>query len=231
LNLTGVKLYSLDVTNEKSIEDSFQAAIKDFGKIDVLVNNAGYGGVGVFEAATKEQIQKQFDTNVFGLMNVTRAFLPHFRENKAGTLINISSVGGQITFPIYSLYHSTKWAVEGFSEALQFELRPFKIKVKLIEPGPIKTEFYGRSKELFRKPELKEYDHYMDVTYENVNKAGANAQGPELVAKMILKAANDRSYKMRYPVGGNAPFYLAMRRILPNGWFTGLVRSIVEKGL
>jgi len=91
--------------------------IQTFGRLDAIVNNAGYGAVGAFEAATPDQIRRQFDTNVFGVMNVVRAVLPHFRAKKAGTIINVASVGGRITFPLYSLYHGTKWAVEGFSNA------------------------------------------------------------------------------------------------------------------
>lgn len=229
--LAGVKLYQLDVQEEASIDKAINAAIKDFGKIDVLLNNAGFGAIGVFEAATPEQIKHQFDTNVFGVMNVTRAILPHFRKNKAGKILTVSSVGGRVTFPIYSLYHSTKWAVEGFMESLHYELRPFGIQIKLIEPGPIKTDFYGRSQELHKKPELKAYDRYMDIVYGNVAAAGANAQGPEVVAAKIWKAANDSSSKMRYPVGGNAPVLIALKRYLPHNIFIALARSVIEKGV
>ena len=121
----------------RSIADTIQT----FSRLDAIVNNAGYGAVGAFEAATPDQIRRQFDTNVFGVMNVVRAVLPHFRAKKAGTIINVASVGGRITFPLYSLYHGTKWAVEGFSEALQFELNQFNVRVKIIEPGPSRPTF------------------------------------------------------------------------------------------
>lgn len=228
--LNGVKLYALDVNDEGSIQRAMSAAIKDFGKIEVVLNNAGFAAVGVFEASTKEQVQQQFDTNVFGVMNVTRGILPHFRANKGGKVLTVSSVGGRVTFPIYSLYHSTKWAVEGFVESLHYELRPFGIQMKLIEPGPIKTDFYSRSQDLHKKPELKDYDHYMDVAYKNSNDAGANAQGPEVVAQKIYQAANDNSSRMRYPVGGNAPVLVAIKQLLPHWVFVGMVRNVVEKG-
>lgn len=115
--------------------------IQTFGRLDAIVNNAGYGAVGAFEAATPDQIRRQFDTNVFGVMNVVRAVLPHFRAKKAGTIINVASAGGRIAFPLYSLYHGTKWAVEGFSEALQFKLNQFNVRVKIIEPGPSRPTF------------------------------------------------------------------------------------------
>lgn len=109
LNLiNGISLYQLDVTDEDSITQATERILADFGTVDVVLNNAGYGLMGPFEAATREQVKQQFDTNVFGLMSVTRAFLPHFRSNKAGLFLNVSSIGGRITFPFISLYHSTK---------------------------------------------------------------------------------------------------------------------------
>lgn len=229
--LPGVKLYPLDVTDLKSIDDCVQTVIKEFGTIDVLLNNAGYGAVGVFEAATAEQVQKQFDTNVFGVMNVTRAILPHFRKNRNGRILTVSSVGGRVTFPIYSLYHSTKWAVEGFMESLHYELRPFGIQTKLIEPGPIKTDFYGRSQDLHQDHVPDDYKHYFNVTYNNASQAGQNSEGPEVVAKKIFVAATDSSKKLRYPVGGNAPALITLKRYLSEGLFFRIVRGTIEKGL
>ena len=228
--LPNVRLFRLDVMDADSIRQALADARAAFGGIDVIVNNAGYGAVGVFEAATPEQIQRQFDTNVFGVMNVIREILPYFREKRDGTIINVTSMGGLITFPIYSVYHGTKWAVEGFSEALSFELRPFNIRVKNIEPGAIKTDFYERSMDLFRKDGLTDYDEYIRVTYANSQKAGADAPGPEVVARKIFQAANDRSFRLRYPAGGQSPMLLALRRMVPLSWFHGIVRSVVEKG-
>jgi short-subunit dehydrogenase len=139
-------------------------------------------------------------------------------------------MGGLITFPIYSIYHGTKWAVEGFSEALHYELKPLGIKVKTIEPGAIKTDFYDRSQDLFQNPAITDYDHYEQVTFANSQKAGEDAPGPEVVAAAIFKAATDDNFKLRYPVGSQSPMLLFMRRIIPNSWFFGIVRSVVEKG-
>ncbi|UFH57965.1 SDR family oxidoreductase [Spirosoma sp. KNUC1025] len=229
-NLPNVKLLRLDVLDTDSIRKALADARTAFGGIDVLVNNAGYGAVGVFEAASPEQVQRQFDTNVFGVMNVIREILPDFREKRNGTIINVTSMGGLITFPIYSIYHGTKWAVEGFTEALSFELRPFNIRVKNIEPGAIKTDFYDRSQDLLQKDGLTAYDEYVRVTLANSQKAGADAPGPEVVAEKIFEAANDRSFRLRYPVGGQSPLLLAIRRIIPLSWFHGIVKSVVEKG-
>ncbi len=227
--LQNVKLFRLDVMDDASIEKAITDARAAFGGIDVIINNAGYGAVGAFEAASKEQIQRQFDTNVFGVMNVTRAILPYFREKKSGTIINVTSMGGRLTFPLYSLYHGTKWAVEGFSEALQYELNQFNIAIKIIEPGAIKTDFYDRSQDLFSKEGLTQYDDYQNLTMPNIQKAGADAPGPEVVAKKMYEAATDGSKRLRYAVGSNAPLLLFLRRILPHSWFTGIVKSVVEK--
>jgi len=163
-------------------------------------------------------------------MNVTRAILPYFRQKNSGTIINVTSVGGLITFPIYSVYHSTKWAVEGFAEALQYELRPFNIKIKNIEPGAIKTDFYDRSQDLFKKEGLTDYDNYAKVAFENTQNAGVNAPGPDVVARKIYKAALDRSFRLRYPAGPQAPALLFLRRLLPLSWFRSIVKLVVERG-
>ena len=116
--------------DSESIKNAIKETIEKFGDIDVIVNNAGYGLSGAFEGATEEQIKKQFDTNVFGVMSVIREILPLFRKNKKGLIINVTSMGGKVTFPLYSLYHSSKWALEGWSESMAFELNKFGIGIK-----------------------------------------------------------------------------------------------------
>lgn len=226
-----VKLFCLDVMDEASISQAINDTVAAFGGIDVIFNNAGYALVGAFEAMSTENIKRQFDTNVFGVMNVTRSILPYFRSRKGGLIINTTSMGGLLTFPLYSVYHSTKWALEGFMESLQFELRQFNIKVKNIEPGAIKTDFYDRSLDFATKPGLNAYDSYVNTAHQNMLKAGENAPGPLVVAKKVFKAANDNSFTLRYPVGGNGPVLLAIRWMLPLSWFNAIVRSQVEKGM
>ena len=225
-----IKVFKLDVSKEESIQKAISDAIAAFGTIDVLYNNAGYALVGSFEAMNDEQIKRQFDTNVFGVMNVTRAILPIFRMQKGGVIINTTSMGGLLTFPLYSVYHSTKWALEGFMESLQFELRQFNIKVKNIEPGAIKTDFYDRSLDFVTKPGLKVYDSYVNAAHPNMLKAGETAPGPLVVAKKVFEAATDNSYKLRYPVGGNGPMLVFLRWLLPLTMFSSMVRGQVEKG-
>lgn len=227
-SLPGVRLYALDVTDERSIRLAFEAITNDFGTIDVLLNNAGYGAVGIFEEATPEQIKRQFDTNVFGVMNVTRQALPLFRKQRKGKIVTVTSVGGQVTFPIYSLYHSSKWAVEGFMESLHYELAPLGIAVKLIEPGPIKTDFYGRSQDLVQT-DIADYATYMKTALKNSNAAGEEAEGPEVVADAIHRAVMDDSKKMRYPVGKNAANLIRLKRFLPHAVFFRIVRRVIEK--
>ena len=222
-----ITLMRLDVLDEGSIQQTINDTISQFGKLDAVVNNAGYGLVGPFEASNNEQIQRQFNTNVFGLMNVCREIIYHFRERRDGLIINVASMGGRLTFPLYSLYHGTKWAVEGFSESLQFELLPFNIRVKIIEPGAIKTDFYDRSMDVISKPGLTVYDSYVNKAMPNMNKFGETAPGPEKVAAVIYQAATDGSGKLRYQVN-SAPL-LALRRLLPLSWFQGLMRKIILK--
>lgn len=221
-----ITLRRLDVLDEASIQQAINDTISQFGKLDAIVNNAGYGLVGPFEASNNEQIKRQFDTNVFGLMNVCRAVIPHFRARRDGVIINVASIGGRLTFPLYSLYHGTKWAVEGFSESLQFELRPFNVRVKIIEPGAIKTDFYDRSMEVISKPGLTAYEAIVQRALPNMNKFGETAPGPEVVAKAIYRAATDGSWKMRYQANGAL---LILRRVLPLAWFLGIVRKVVLK--
>ena len=222
-----ITLMRLDVLELDSIKQAINDTINKFGRIDAVVNNAGYGLVGAFEASTNEQIQRQFDTNVFGLMNVCREIIPYFRTQRSGSIINVASMGGRLTFPLYSLYHGTKWAVEGFSESLQFELQPFNIRIKIIEPGAIKTDFYDRSMDVMSKPGLTAYDAYVNQAMTNMNKFGETAPGPEKVAQAIYKAATDGSGKLRYQIN-SAPL-LALRRLLPLSWFQGIVRKVVLK--
>ncbi len=220
-------LARLDVTDLESIRAAKREALERFGAIDVLVNNAGYGLVGPFEASTPEQVARQMDTNVLGLMNVTREMIPHFRERGAGIIVNISSMGGRITFPLYSVYHATKWAVEGFSEALVYELAPFGIRVKIIEPGAIKTDFYDRSMDVMSRDGLSAYDDFTAKAMRVMQHAGHTAPGPELVADAVFRAATDGSGRLRYPV--NSRGLLVLRRLLPTRLFMALVRSQVVK--
>jgi NAD(P)-dependent dehydrogenase (short-subunit alcohol dehydrogenase family) len=222
--LSNVKLYALDVTNTESIHKALENAKKDFGRLDAVVNNAGFGADGVFESMTDEFIQKQFDTNVFGLMRVTREAVKLMREQGGGTIVQIASVGGQVAFPLFSIYHGTKWAVEGFTESLQFEVAEHKIRMKIIEPGAIKTEFYGTSRAFMKPDYTKAYDNFI-TKCEKVNmEAGGKGADPIVVAKTIYRACTDNSSKLRYPIAYPANVLLPMKRFLPARLYFWFVR-------
>ena len=215
----------LDVTDYQTITEAVAETISRFGAIDVLVNNAGYGMLGAFETSTPAQIQRQFATNVFGLMETTRAVLPHFRDRKQGVIVNVASIGGRVAFPLYSLYHSTKWAVEGFSESLQHELLAFNIRIKIVEPGPIKTDFYERSAERTINPDFPAYDEFSDRILTKLNQIGTTGALPEVVAKTIYRASTDNSWKLRYPADPIAKQLLFIRKLLPDFLFTKIIRQ------
>lgn len=223
--LPRVKVYALDVTQTHSIQQALEKIKQDAGKIDVIVNNAGFGADGVFEAMTDDFIQKQFDTNVFGLMRVTREAVKIMRQQKEGVIVQIASVGGRVAFPLYSIYHGTKWAVEGFTESLQYEVAPFNIKLKLIEPGAIKTEFYGRSRAFMKPDYTTDYDTFVSQCERVSMAAGNTGASPEAVANVIFKAANDHSTKMRYPIAYPANVLLPLKRLVPERLFFWMVRK------
>ena len=224
-HLPYVTLYPMDVTSIESVEQTMLEAQKAFGKIDVVVNNAGYGVDGAFEAMSDEVIEKQFNTNVFGLMRVTREAIKYMRPNGGGTIIQISSMGGKITFPLYSIYHATKFAVEGFTESLHYELAQFNIKMKLIEPGPIVTDFYGRSRQFIKPTNTNQYDGFIQKFNDAAEKVMKDAEGPEVVAKMIFKSVTDNSNQMRYAVGKPGPMLLMLRKLLSDKLYFWMVRK------
>ena len=226
--LSNVLSLALDVTQPHTIKRSIESAMKAFGSIDVLVNNAGIGIEGPFEGASGQEVEDIFGTNVFGLMNVTRAMLPKFRKQKHGVIVNISSMGGRTTFPYYSLYHATKWAVEGLSESLSYELASFNIRVKIIEPGVTHTEFC-------RKLDGEGKSHMPDGYKKIFSKVLSQKKivrdmgnTPEIVARVVYTAACDESFRLRYPVGRDAILLSVIRKFFPDSFYTYLVRQMVK---
>jgi NAD(P)-dependent dehydrogenase (short-subunit alcohol dehydrogenase family) len=201
VGLSDVLVTRLDVQDRASITAAIEAGITRFGKIDALINNAGFGLFGVFEATPPEKIEEQFAVNVFGVMDVTRAILPHFRSNKGGLIINVSSGAGVFTLPMLSLYCASKFALEGFSEALSYELSSQNITVKIVEPGGVvSTDFGKRSgQEAAQNASLADYDGF--VTRTNAAFAALRAQRlatEKNVAQVIFDAATDGSDRLRY---------------------------------
>jgi NADP-dependent 3-hydroxy acid dehydrogenase YdfG len=230
--LENVKCFKLDVCDFSSAKSAIADTIQEFGRIDVVVNNAGVYAIGPFEAATAEQIKRQFDTNLFGVMNVIKAALPHFRNNKAGMFINLSSIAGRTVSPLQTLYHGTKWAIEGFSESLQYELRYYNITIKLIEPGLIKTGFSnvaGNTLMILKDRSLSVYDDYADNIVSNLIKGNAEGSDPKGVAKVIYTAATDNKNKFIYPTGKSAHLVLFLGKILPRNWFHKIIEHALQK--
>lgn len=223
--LDNVLVTRLDVTDSASIEAAVAEGIEKFGLIDVLVNNAGYGAYGPLEAFPMEKIRRQFDTNVIGLLATTKAVLPHFRANKAGTIVNISSIGGQMTFPLGTLYHGTKFAVEGLSEALHFELEAFGIKVKIIEPGMIRTDFGGRSFDFVNDETMEEYQSTVQKLFGHWSGVGESASEPSVVAEVIWAAVTDGTNTLRYRAGNDAVELLDRRKAQDDELFIGNMKK------
>lgn len=219
----------LDVTKPESIRQAVDATLDRFGKIDVVVNNAGYALMGAFETCDTEQVRRQFETNVFGLMEVCRTVLPHFRRQRDGLFINVASMVGRVPLPLYSVYNASKHAVEGFTEGLVYELEPFGLRVKLIEPGAVNTDFFGRSSDRENRTGVTAYAEYSAEQLGVMDDIGPGGSRPADAAKVIWQAANDSSRRLRYSVGIDAHALLAARRLLPETLFRDMIRMSLSR--
>jgi len=223
--LNNLLVLPLDVLDLNTIQTAVDQAILHFGGIDVLLNNVGYGAYGPLESFTREQISRQFNTNVTGLLDVTRAVLPHFRTHKKGIVINISSIGGKITFPLGSLYHGTKFAVEGISESLSYEVESFGGRVKIIEPGMIATDFAGRSFDFSNDATMEAYQPVVDALMNAMPVMAANASPASLVANVIFEAATDGKQQLRYTAGEDAKMLMETRKHADDNSFISGIKS------
>ena len=216
----------LDVTDSASIDSAVKAGIERFGRINVLLNNAGFGAYGPLEATPMDKIRRQFDTNVFGVLQTTKVLLPHFRSNRSGTIINISSIGGKIAFPLGTLYHGTKFAVEGLSEALSYEMAAIGVKVKIVKPGAVKTEFGGQSFNFNNDESLAEYQQIVGKTLAGFVPFNEKATDPIVVSEVIYTAATDGKDQLRYIAGEEATLVLANRKSADDGSFMNGIRAM-----
>lgn len=223
--LDNVLVTRLDVQDPASITSAVEEGIERFGRIDVLLNNAGYGAYGPLEAFSMESIRRQFDVNVIGLLEATKAVLPHFRAQKSGVIVNVSSVGGKVTFPLGTLYHGTKFAVEGLSEALHYELEAIGVKMKIVEPGAIDTDFGSRSLDFANDDSMTEYRGLVQTMLGMFEVMGGQPSSPELVAEVIWNAATDGSSTLRYTAGNDAAEYIANRKKLDDATFFGGLKA------
>lgn len=200
----------LDVVDPDSIRSAVAEGTAHFGGVDVLLNNAGYGAYGPLEATPMEVIRRQFDVNVFGVIETIKAVLPQMRERGSGIIANVSSVGGRITYPFGTLYHGSKWAVEGLSEALHYELAPLGIRIKILEPGGVRTDFGGRSFVFTNDDSLDEYQSLVQGFLAASETPSGNME-PEEVADVIWTAVTDGTQQMRYIIGDGATSVLGNR--------------------
>ncbi|MCI0922536.1 SDR family oxidoreductase [Sphingobacterium rhinopitheci] len=222
-NLENALVVALDVQNQESIDNAIEEGIKKFGKIDAIVNNAGYTVFGPFELTTDDQISRIFDTNLYGPMRVLRSILPLFREQKSGVIINVTSAGGRVTYPITSIYHATKFALEGFTETLAYELIPFGIQTKIVEPGSTATKFVGSAE--ITTGDNPIYDEFIHNGLKNWEKHDTLTSSPETIADKIFTAATDNNYVLRYPVGEDTEFYLAIRQSIDDQSYVDFMRN------
>ena len=201
--LAGLHLVGLDVTKPAEAEAAIQAAIAAYGRIDVLINNAGYGIVGAFEETSDEELRAQIETNFFGAVNVTRAALPVLRQQKAAAIVNVSSLGGQLSVAGFSGYSASKFAMEGMSEALAQEVAPFGIKVLILEPGAFRTGF--ASDALKHMPRMAEYDNIVGGTREFARGMDGTQEGdPARAAAALDRALKDEHTPLRLALGADA---------------------------
>jgi short-subunit dehydrogenase len=231
-NGTSLETLRLDVSDATSIETAKRAVDELTGGygLDVLVNNAGYGTAGPTEECTDEDLRRQYDVNVFGLMAVTRAFLPQMRERGRGRVVNVSSVGGRLTLPLFGAYNSTKYAVESLTDALRMELRPFGVYFSLIEPGVIDTGFADRTMVEVKKYQDDDASPYAAVTaraQELRAMTDKQAVGPACIARAIERAISSRRPRARYVAPFRARIMLWFADWMPTWAVDGLMRKLV----
>jgi NAD(P)-dependent dehydrogenase (short-subunit alcohol dehydrogenase family) len=215
----GVRTFAMDVTDDASMVAGIDRIVVEHGRIDVLVNNAGYGSYGAVEDVPIEEARRQFEVNVFGLARLVQLVTPHMREQGSGRIINISSIGGKFYEPLGAWYHATKFAVEGFSDSLRLELAPFGIDVVIIEPGPIRTEWNTISRDsLVESSRGGAYEERAGRVHDLMERAdeGPLTSGSDTVARKIVHAATTKRPRARYPVGRGAGSIVLARRLLPD---------------
>ena len=227
----GIHTFAMDVSDDASMVAGIERIIAEQGRIDVLVNNAGYGSFGAVEDVPMEEARRQMEVNVFGLARLCQLVIPHMRAQKSGHIINISSVGGRFYEPFGAWYHATKFAVEGFSDSLRLEVRPFGISVSIVQPAAIVTEWntIARDSLLERSGETA-YGRYAKrahaVMAEADREGGPMANDPDVVGKKIAKAATAKHPAPRYPVGKGARMLTKSRDLIPDRAFDAVVRRI-----
>jgi NAD(P)-dependent dehydrogenase (short-subunit alcohol dehydrogenase family) len=223
-----IRVVQLDVTDDTSVKNAIDHIISEAGRIDVLVNNAGYSLGGALEDLSMEEIKSQYETNLFGLIRVTQAVLPTMRKQRSGRILNISSGAGIFGFPVHSAYVSTKFAVEGLSESIAYELEPFGIKVILIEPGFVRTNFI-RAMVVAKKAQdpASPYSELMQKLMANASELAKNASDADFVANIILDAASNPSPRLRYLAGKDVESWAAGKKNMDEFEFFNMIKRLI----
>src|ERR671913_655869 len=222
-----IHIEQLDVTDNKSVTNAIQAIVSKANSIDVLVNNAGYALTGAFEDLAIEEIKAQYETNLFGLIRTTQAVLPIMRKQKSGTIVNISSGAGRFGYPVGSAYVSTKFAVEGLSESMAYELEPFGIKTVIIEPGMIKTNFHNdmviAKKSQNSNSPYSQIMQKLSTSFEHMLQNASSS--PDLVAKIVLQAVTSENPSLRYLAGKDVETWIEAKRSMSDDEFYKMVKQ------
>lgn len=221
-----IQVIELDVNNDKSVKDAINRVLSENKRIDVVVNNAGYALVGAFEDIFMDEIKAQFETNFFGAIRIIHAILPTMRSQRMGRIVNIPSMGGRIAIPLDSAYHGAKFALEGLSESLQYEVEQFGIKIIIIEPGAIKSNFFNNLKMASKtqKPDSP-YSRIMQKLNAAFSSMLESAASPVEVAKVILTAVTSEDPQLRYTVGNDAEMILEAKRTMSDTEFGNLMKK------
>ena len=226
-----LQVIQLDVNDDTSIRNSIEKVISEKQRIDLLVNNAGYGLVGAFEDLSVEEIKSQFETNFFGVIRLTQQVLPIMRKQKSGTIVNVSSGAGRIGFPGMSAYVSSKFALEGLSESMSYELEPFGIKSVIIEPGVIRTNFKKNavmSKKSLDDSSISPYSSIIQKMDASITSIIEHATPPEEVAKAILHVVTSNNPELRFPVGNDIIMMLETKKSMSDEDFRKMmIQSII----
>ncbi|WP_042356096.1 oxidoreductase [Bacillus rubiinfantis] len=221
-----ITLHELDVTSESSIK-VLTETVRKLGRVDVLVNNAGYAGGGFVEEIPLEEYRKQFETNVFGVIAVTQTVLPYMRQQKSGKIINVSSISGRVSFPGLSPYCASKHALEGWSESLRLEMKPFGIEVALVEPGSFKTNIWSTGRQVTTSSPKSPYFETMNKLEKYISSGEAGFGDPKAVAQKIAEIAIIKEPDFRYPIGKGVNITIRLKNSIPwKIWETFLFKKI-----
>jgi NAD(P)-dependent dehydrogenase (short-subunit alcohol dehydrogenase family) len=220
-NVGEVEMVALDVTDDASVSACVDGVIAKAGKLDILVNNAGYLLPGAVEEASMAEIRAQLETNFFGVVRMFKAIVPHMRERRSGHLITISSLAGIVPVPFWGYYNASKFAVEGLCETLRYEMKPFGVKVALVEPGAIKTPLYRQPHAMT----MAEYARWREPALNTMAAYEAKAPGPDVVGALVAKIARKPNPKLRYKITREAKMFPFLRWLLPAGAYESGVRS------